>query len=452
LTALVALGGTALGALPSGAAVDSGSYALPAGSYPSVVAVDPSIHEVYVTNSADKVTVFDGLNHTTKSTVTVGPYLRGIGVDSVQHRAYVVARGSDSPAPSTIDGKMYVVGYNFTGQRVVLNSIPIEENAVGVAVDDIANRVYVAHSQGIVTIYNSYTLARLATVTVIGSGGGQTVSGIAVDSGTHVAHVIYNDISMYTDYGHWSKIEWTGTAYAETDDVAYGSSQFGSTQFDAVAVDSSSHTVFISDSIRDRVWFFGDNGSGYVSVGNPGTIAVDSASHSAYVFTRLASGNSVKLLGPRAALTGGTTYSVLASIPVSNPQGIAADSSSHFAHVSNWDTHTVVRITPTPTTMTLTVLPAAAVAGVTPVTMTASVSPGTANGTVQFYEVDSNYQSRPSGAPVAVNGGATVSLVPTPAIRVATLGAGTRYIYAVFFPNNLSNHQGSQALTPVTVI
>jgi hypothetical protein len=112
----------------------------------------------------------------------------------------------------------------------------------------------------------------------------------------------------------------------------------------------------------------------------------------------------------------------------------------------------VVRISPTPTTMTLTVLPAAAVAGVTPVTMTASVSPGTANGTVQFYEVYGNYQTRPSGAPVAVNGGTTVSLVPTPAIRISTIGAGTFAIYATFIPSNVSNHGGSQQLANVTLI
>jgi hypothetical protein len=406
--------------------------------------VDPSVHNVYVTNSADKVTVFDGLSNTNGRTVTVGPYIQGIGVDSIQHRAYVVARGSDFPI-SSVDGKMYVLGFNLSGP-VVTATIPIEENVVGVAVDESANRVYLAHSQGIVTIYTSYTLARLATVTVIGSGGGKTVTGIAVDSGTHVTHVIYNDISMYTDYGHWSKIEWTGTAYAETDDVAYPD-----TSFDAVAVDSSSHTAFISDSARDRVGFGPGYFAGYVSVGNPSTLAVDSTTHSAYVFTRLASGNTVKLLGPRQTVNG-PGYSVLASIPVSNPQGIAADSSSHYAHVSNWDTHSVVRVTPTPTTVTLTALPAAAVAGVTPVTMTASVSPGTANGTVQFYEVDANYQSRPSGAPVAVNGGATVSAVPTPAVRISTIGAGTRYIYAVFIPNNASNYQSAQALVPVTLL
>ena len=84
--------------------------------------------------------------------------------------------------------------------------------------------------------------------------------------------------------------------------------------------------------------------------------------------------------------------------------------------------------------------------------MTASVSPGTANGTVQFYEVDKNYQSRPSGAPVAVNGGTTVSLVPTPAVRIATIAAGTSFIYAVFTPNNVSNHEGSGVVASVTLI
>ena len=128
------------------------------------------------------------------------------------------------------------------------------------------------------------------------------------------------------------------------------------------------------------------------------------------------------------------------------------DSGAHYAHVANSDTHSVVRISPTATTMTLTVLPAAAVAGVTPVTMTASVSPGTANGTVQFYEVYGNYQVRPSGAPVAVNGGATVSLVPTPAIRISTIGAGTFAIYATFTPNNVSNYGGSQQLANVTLL
>jgi serine/threonine-protein kinase len=440
----VALGGTALGALPAGAAVDSGAYALPAGSNPSSVAVDPSVHNVYVTHSGDKVTIFDGLNHTSKGTVTVGPYLRGIGVDPTFHRAYVVARGTDWPGPSSIDGKMYALGFDLTGP-VVTGTTPIEENVVGVAVDESANRVYLAHSHGIVTVYNGYTLARLATVNVVGPYGG-TVTGVAVDSGTHVAHVIHDDwTSFNANYSHVSKIEWTGTAYAETDDVTYSSAQF-----DGVAVDSSSHTVFLSDSKQDRVTLLG--AYGYVSVGNPGNIAVDTSSHTAYVVSRVGtSENSVKVLGPRQTANG-TAYSVLASIPVSNPQGIAADSGAHSAHVANSDINSVVRISPTPTTMTLTVLPAAAVAGVTPVTMTASVSPGTANGTVQFYEVYGNYQVRPSGAPVAVNGGTTVSLAPTPAVRISTIGAGTTAIYAVFIPNNVSNHQSSQQLASVTLI
>lgn len=184
LTALVALGGTALGAVPARAAVDSGAYALPAGSNPTSVAVDPSVHNVYVTHSGDKVTVFDGVNHTSKGTVTVGPYLRGIGVDPTFHRAYVVARGSDWPGPSSIDGRMYALGFDLNGP-LVTGSIPIEENVVGVAVDGSANRVYLAHSHGIVTVYNGYTLARLATVNVVGPYGG-TVTGVAVDSGTQL--------------------------------------------------------------------------------------------------------------------------------------------------------------------------------------------------------------------------------------------------------------------------
>jgi hypothetical protein len=282
-------------------------------------------------------------------------------------------------------------------------------------VDQSNSRVYLAHSHGIVTVYDGSTLARLATVSVLGPYGG-TVTGIAVDSVTHVAHVIHDDFTSYNaNYSHVSKIEWTGTAYAETDDVTYPSAKY-----DGVAVDSSSHKRFLSDSKQDRV----DFGSGYVSVGNPGNIALDETSHTAYVVSGVFNANSVKVLGPRQTANG-TIYSVLASIPVSNPQGIAVDSGAHYAHVANWDTSSVVRISPTTTTMTLTVLPAIAVAGVTPVTMTASVSPGPANGTVQFYEVYGNYQTRPSGAPVAVNGGATVSLIPTPAIRISTIGAGT---------------------------
>jgi len=419
--------------------VDSGAYALPAGSSPTSVAVDPSVHNVYVTHSADKVTIFNGINNTSQGTVTLGPYLRGIGVYPSLHRAYVVARGSASP--SSIDGKMYVLGFNLNGP-IVTATIPIEENVVGLAVDESNSRVYLAHSQGIVTVYDGSSLARLATVTV-----GGTVNGVAVDSGTHVAHVIHDDFTSYNaKYSHLSKITWTGTGYAETDDVTYTSAQF-----DGVAVDSTSHTVFLSDSKQDRVTVMG-GAFGYVSVGNPGDIAVDTSSHTAYVVSRVGtSTNSVKVLGPRKTADG-TMYSLLASIPVSNPQGIAVDSGAHYGHVANLDTNSVVRISPTPTTMTLTVLPAAAVAGVTPVTMTASISPGTANGTVQFYEVYGNYQVRPSGAPVAVNGGTTLSLVPTPAVRISTVGAGTFAIYAAFTPNNVSNYGGSQQSANVTLI
>ena len=446
LTALVALSGSALGALPAGAAVASGAYALPAGSFPSSVAVDPSVHQVYVTHGGDKVTVFDGVNHTSKGTVTVGPYLRGIAVYPTMHRAYVVARGTDWPGPSSIDGKMYVLGFNLSGP-IVTGSIPIEENVVGVAVDESNSRVYLAHGHGIVTVYDGWSLARLAEVRVVGPYGG-TVNGIAVDSGTHVAHVIHDDwTSTNGKYSHVSTIEWTGTAYAETHDVTYPSAQF-----DGVAVDSVSHTLFLSDSKQDQVRVSGAANSA-VSVGNPGNIAVDTTSRTAYVVSRVGtSNNSVKVLGPRQLTTGATYYSVLASIPVSNPQGIAANPGAHYAHVANWDTHSVVRIAPTATTTTLTVLPASAIPGVTPVTMSASVSPGTANGTVQFYEVYGNHQVRPSGAPVAVNGGTTVSLAPTPAVRISTIGAGTFAIFAAFTPNNLSHYGGSYTAANVTMI
>jgi hypothetical protein len=222
------------------------------------------------------VTVFNGINNTSQGTVTVGPYLRGIGVYPVLHRAYVVARGSDWPGPTSIDGKMYVLGFNLSGP-IVTATIPIEENVVGVAVDESNSRVYLAHSHGIVTVYDGSTLARLATVSVIGPYGG-TVNGIAVDSGSHVAHVIHNDFTSFNaNYSHLSTIEWNGTAYAETNDVTYPSAQFN-----GVAVDSSTHTVFLSDSKQDRV----TTGSFYVSVGNPGNIAVDSTSHTARRLTR----------------------------------------------------------------------------------------------------------------------------------------------------------------------
>ena len=201
--------------------------------------------------------------------------------------------GTDWPGPSSIDGKLYALGFDLSGP-IVTNSIPIEENVVGVAVDESNSRVYLAHSHGIVTVYDGSTLARLATVKVVGPYGG-TVNGIAVDSGTHVAHVIHDDwTSSNGKYSHVSTIEWTGTGYEETHDVTYPSAQF-----DGVTVDSSSHTLFLSDSKQDRVTVLG-GAYGYVSVGNPGNIAVDSTSHTAYVVSRVFNANSVKVLGPQA--------------------------------------------------------------------------------------------------------------------------------------------------------
>ena len=80
-----------------------GDPTIKGGEHPQAIAVNPSAHLVFVTNThSNSVTVINGTNNAVAATVGVGSGPYAIAVDSAGNKAYVVGLGGTLTA---IDGK-----------------------------------------------------------------------------------------------------------------------------------------------------------------------------------------------------------------------------------------------------------------------------------------------------------------------------------------------------------
>src|SRR4051794_21848838 len=111
--------------------------AIPVGSLPEGIAVNPTTNRVYVANrGSDTVSVIDGeMNKIVGKPISVGSLPTGIAVNPVTNRVYVTLERDN--AVVVIDGA--------TGS-VIGKPIAVGRAPEAVAVNPVTNRVYVANS------------------------------------------------------------------------------------------------------------------------------------------------------------------------------------------------------------------------------------------------------------------------------------------------------------------
>src|SRR3989339_812029 len=116
------------------------------GSYPYGVGVNSSTNRIYVANhDSNTVSVIDGATNTVISTISVGSKPYGVGVNSSTNRIYVP--NSSSNTISVIEG----------ATNTVISTISVGSEPLGVGVNSSTNRIYVAnhHSDTVSVIDDS---------------------------------------------------------------------------------------------------------------------------------------------------------------------------------------------------------------------------------------------------------------------------------------------------------
>lgn len=306
------------------------------GAGPVAAAVDPSTHTLYVVNSPDDtVSIVDGATHTVTGTISVGQDPAAVAVDSGTHTVYVA---NLDQTVSVIDGTTDIVTATIPVQ------VPDTTNAWelrGVAVDPSTHSIYVTGKtaeldlspRGFLAVIDGTTNDVRAIVRL-----GLFPNGVAVDPRTHTVFVADGDLSG----GHVDVINGTNV----TDVIDTGLQSIS----EEVAVDSASHTLYVTTAYGDAPFTHGtvsiiDSAAHAVTatVGVGGQaigVAVDSTTHTAYVANR--DDNSVSVID-------GTSDTVTDTIAVgSGPTGVAVDPGTHTAYVTNDFDNTVSVIVQSP--------------------------------------------------------------------------------------------------------
>jgi YVTN family beta-propeller protein len=154
------------------------------GSEPFGVAVDPSLREVFVTNSgSDNVTVINGTTQKLVASIPVGTSPEGIAYDPTDDRVYVANNGSNN---------LSVIR---ASTNRMIASLPMASGPAGVAWDPASDRVFVTdRAADQVTVVNASTDKGVGNVSV-----GSTPFGIADDNATgnlYAANEGSNNVSV----------------------------------------------------------------------------------------------------------------------------------------------------------------------------------------------------------------------------------------------------------------
>ncbi|HTP55017.1 MAG TPA: YncE family protein [Thermoplasmata archaeon] len=150
------------------------SAVIAVGTHPFAAAVDPTLGEVFVTNSgSDNVSVISDATNTVVATIAVGADPQGIAFDPVTGVMYVADGGSSN------------VSVVNCSARSVLTSVDVGTGPVGVAYDNLSARWFVADRQANeVTVVSAADNDPIATVPV-----GSRPYGVAVDNATDAVYV-----------------------------------------------------------------------------------------------------------------------------------------------------------------------------------------------------------------------------------------------------------------------
>ena len=330
---------------------------IPVGFGPSGVAVDPSTHHVYVANEqsgnqgstiqAGTVSVIDESGDARTGTVVANIPTRinpiEPAVDPTSHNVYVT---NESP-----DAGLVVIDESGDARTgTVVAHFPVGLDPGGVAVDPTSHNVYVANaddnlSHGTLSVIHEPGGANTGTV-VANIPVGEEPVGVAVDPTTHKVYV------TNAQSGSVSVIDESGDATSGTVVATIPVPD----RPGAVAVDPTTHKVYVAsaaiafgaDGTLSVIDESGDATSGTVvatiPVGVlPAAVAVDPTTHDVYVTN--AENDSVSVIDEPGDAGNGT---VVATIPVGGwPDGVAVDPGTDNVYVANQTSNTVSVITVT---------------------------------------------------------------------------------------------------------
>jgi YVTN family beta-propeller protein len=245
-------------------------------------------------------------------TVGVGSAPIGVAVNPITNKIYVANMASDSV--SVIDGATGLV----SGSPIAVGNYPY-----GVAADSTTNRIYVANRSG-----NSVSVIDGATGLVVGSPitVGSSPQAIAVNPITnkvYVANTSSNNVSVIDG----------ATGLVVGSPIAVG---FGPT---AVAVNPTTNKVYVTNGSGNSVSII-DGATGLV-VGSPVTVggfpfgvAVDPTTNKVYVANEDSS--TVSVIDGATGLVVGTPIAV-----TSGASGVAVNPATGRVYVANWHSQSV---------------------------------------------------------------------------------------------------------------
>jgi YVTN family beta-propeller protein len=291
----------------------------PPAQAPVALAIDPGLGRIYVAHrplfrdievtsglvASNIVSVVDQKTGVVLTTIGVGQTfngeLQGIAVDTGQHRVYV--SNPEENTVSVIDGTT----------NTVIATIPVDSAPTGVAVDPDSAVAYIAGSR--VTLIDT---TKLSVITSIDIGG--PANAVAFDRTTHLAYVLMANVSNYAVVGVDGvarsiarKITWSDPfsfykriAVDPGSKVYVGDYQNGTIQVvdiststlafltkittpiyaEGIAVDPSSHLLYVADGPDNLVNVFNSSGVKQSPINvlrHPVAIAIDPASSRAYV-------------------------------------------------------------------------------------------------------------------------------------------------------------------------
>ena len=415
---LIALSTTAIVATwafvaPAEASVTYPVTTVAVGSAPAGIAVDPVTHQVFVAN--ELVGTVSAINEATHAVATITLPLPngdvdGVAVDvtrslPVVQKAARSLNGAIVPPPIGIETSTVYVTY-VSGSVSVINpatdtvtatiTLPTGARPFGIAIDGSTNTAYIASTNGSLYVFSCTTNAVTGTLPVPGQP-----SMIAVDSTSHMVYLA----------------DQTGNAVYAINPTTAVTATLPNPYPGFVAVDPALHTLYVTAYSGNTVDAIDESSSAVVPItvgSHPLGIAVDTANHRVYVSNR---GDGT------VSIIDGTTDKVVGTSPLNGNETvgqIAVDSASHTAYIATeGGTVDVLGRTVTPPVVTRL---SGSDRYATAVAVSQSQFPTDGSAGAVVLARGDDYPDALVGAPLAKADNAPLLLTSGPSVTAVTLG------------------------------
>jgi YVTN family beta-propeller protein len=321
---LLAVTGTAtiaawtIAALPAEASVTYPVTRVSVGTFPLGIAVDPLTHQVFVANGHGQTV--SAINEATNAVATISLPIDGASTVAVDvTRSFPIVNGVK--VPIGIDRSTVYITYT-NGSMSVINpvtdkvtatiALPAGAEPSAVAIDTSTHVAYIANSNGSVVVFSCKTNTVTGTLPV-----NSHPQSIAVDSTTH---------TIYAGDPNGNTVSVINPTTGVTATLRV-------TQPARLAVDPPLHTLYVTSASSDGTLEAIDETSSAVhpiTVGpGPYGVAVDTATHRVYVSNT--GDRTVSIVDGTSDRVVGTTSSL---DPIQNVGNVAVDAATHTAYIA----------------------------------------------------------------------------------------------------------------------